>query len=127
MTKVLIDREVVYLAADRIREYADGLQHFADRVKLRAVAGELEEALATATPMPALTYNASDVCAPCWTRNHEQPLGPGEPPCECPCHGIKPADDGAGNAMSIVRRGVCDRDSEPHWQTAGCKKWRATE
>jgi hypothetical protein len=101
MTKVLIDREVrLRSAAIEIRDCMHAIRHQAgalninrhvlesvvDSLRLIADALDVEVEVMATTAMP--TYNASDVCAPCWTRNHEQPLGLGEPPCECPCHGL---------------------------------------
>jgi hypothetical protein len=114
MTKVLIDREVVELAVADIRNGAQQLEIVLGITEMRqarrdslgtivagmvAVVASLEAAmLEAATPQVSLVsyaalLNPSDVCNACWGTYgpaiHEQPLEPGEPPCECPCHSIK--------------------------------------
>jgi hypothetical protein len=101
MTKVLIDREVVEECVTACGTLKGVLGNARILYQAEAITfDELDDVLATgikdlsttierlAAITAAPTYNASDVCAPCWQRVHEQPLEPGSPPCECPCHGL---------------------------------------
>jgi hypothetical protein len=95
MAKVLIDCEVVERNVVLLRQQA---QIFPQSL-CAAIANDLRDALTTAmTPRVSLVsyaalLNPSEVCNACWGTYgpaiHEQPLEPGSPPCECPCHGIK--------------------------------------